>query len=81
MEIAVAVVETPENNIELYISVGEEGPSHSPLPIHRETVPSHERCHEGGTSYVGACGNDSNNVEAVQDQSVINLNTVPEYSR
>lgn len=34
--------------------------------------------HEGGTSCVGACGSDSDYVEVVQDQSVINLNSVLE---
>lgn len=46
-----------------------------------ETVPSHGGCHEGGMPYEGACGSDSDDAEAVQGQSIINLNSVPEVLR
>lgn len=74
------VVEASGNSIELYISVGAEGPSHA-LPIHRETIPSHGGYHKGGSSHVDAGGSNTDDVEAVQDQRTINLNSVPEVPR
>lgn len=81
MEIALGEVEAPGNSIELYISHGDQGPSHAPLPIHREMVPSLGGCHEGGAPYEAADGTDSDDAEAVQGQSLINLNSVPEILR
>lgn len=81
MEIAFPTVEAPENSIYLYISAREEGQSHAPIPIHRETVQSHREYHEGGTSHVDADGNDTDDEEAVQDQNTINLNSIPEVLR
>lgn len=66
MEIAFGAVEALGNSIELYISQGDQGPSHAPLPIYRETVPSPGGCHEGGAPYKDVSGTNSDDGEAVQ---------------
>lgn len=68
------------NSIELYISHGDEGPSSAPPPIHHETVPSPGGGHEGGASCEDVGGTDSDDAEAVQRQSLINLN-IPDVLR
>lgn len=78
MEIPFAAIKALGNRIELYINVGEGSLPHTPISIHRETVSSYRGHHEGGTSYVDAGGNDTNDLEAAQDQSTINLNSVLE---
>lgn len=81
MEIAFGAVEAPGNSIELYISHGDEGPSSAPPPIHHETVPSPRGGHEGGDSCEDVGGTDCDDAEAVQRQSLINLNSVPDVLR